>query len=483
MRFRGFKKLISVTLAVMMLISAIICGEVITQAATYEVGETITYQFKVNCNTYIQAFQGVVYFPTNKLTVVPQSVPGISNITVDALVYNQTTGSAVSGIEDNVVYFNASSNYDIYDFSTDNVMVTVKFRVNDAEFNPNEIRTVLSNIYDREYNQNGENIPYSYKNVINGRVISSGNVDIDQGVSEESTAETDATEDTTESTKATVESTEATTESTSPTVESTEATTESTSPTVEPSEPTTEPVKTTYTVVFRYKTEDGYQTLTKTVNTAEKDVNSIVNDAMPKIENKMYEYSPGTYIEDGKTITANLNEKKREYTVMVDDTPMATKYGYKEKVTVDKADGTKYTFYVTGDMTIDSDDPKEKANLSRDALTVSDAGVSMDLLATANVDDFARMGVAFATSEKSVAEISNAVSNVATDTAVFEGIAVHNSTVDAPNESGSYQFVYAPYVSKEKADRTLYFYTFVVDTDGKVYVSPEEKVDLKNAYA
>ena len=116
--------------------------------------------------------------------------------------------------------------------------------------------------------------------------------------------------------------------------------------------------------------------------------------------------------------------------------------------------------------------------MSLDALTISDTKISMDLLATANVEKFARMGVAFATSEKSVAEISNAVSNAATGTAVFEGIAVHNSTVDSPNESGSYQFTYAPYVSKDKASKKLKFYTFAVDDEDNVFISEAVEVDL-----
>ena len=430
MRFRGFKKLISVTLAVMMLVSTLICGAVVADGATYSVGDTITYKFMVNCNTCIQAFQGVVYFP-DKLTVVPQSIPRFPNIKVDALVYDHSTGSPVSGIEGNAVYFNASSNYDIYDFSTDNVMVTVKFRVNDANFNPNEIRTVLSNIYDREYNQNGENIPYSYQNVINDKVISSGKVDLDNGTIEETT---------------------------------------------------------TYTVVFNYKTEDGQQILTKTTTSAESDEKKVAKSVMPTIKNKMYDYELGNCSADGTTITANLVEKKHLYSVTVDGEPVEERYGYKEMATVKLSNGTDYTFYVTDDVEIDSKTvTMDAVTLSHDALTVTDEKVSMDLLATAKVDKFARMGVAFATSDKPKADIESAVLEVSTGKGVSKKIAVHNSTVDSPNVSGYYQFVYAPYVSKEmaidNAATTLYFYTFVVDTDGRVEVSSGVPVDLKNAYA
>ena len=482
MRFRGFKKFISVTLAVMMIVSTLICGGVITEAATYNVGDIITYQFVVNTGCKVQAFEGVVYFPSEKLSVVPYVDPDSPDEEFDAIVYDNLTGSPMSNTTSKGVEFNASFSRNIYDFTNDSAMVTVQFTVNDADFSPTEIYTKLTNIYDKAHNAYNRNNSYSYKNVINDKVISGGTVNLDNGTSEETTSPTEAT---TESTEETVESTEATTESTEPTVESTEPTTESTAPTVEPTEPTTEstgPEKTTFTVQFNYVTEDGQQTLTKTVSTSEIDVQTIVKSVMPNIENKMYEYSLGTCIADGTTITANLNETKKLYTVTVDGEIVGTQYGYKDKATVTLVDGTEYTFYVTGDVEITSDDIKENATLSLDALTISDTKISMDLLATANVEKFARMGVAFATSEKSVAEISNAVSNVATGTAVFEGIAVHNSTVDSPNESGSYQFIYAPYVSKERADKTLYFYTFAVDTDGKVYVSLGVKVDLTNAY-
>ena len=244
-----------------------------------------------------------------------------------------------------------------------------------------------------------------------------------------------------------------------------------------------EPAETDYTVVFNYVTEDGAQTLTKTTTSAESDVTKVATSVMPNIENKMYSYALGECTADGTTITANLVETKKLYSVTVDGTIMETQFGYKDKATVTLKDGTEYTFYVTGDVEITSDDPKVAAALSLDAVTVTDTKVSMDLLATANVDKFARMGVAFATAEKTVDEIAAAVANVTTGTAVSNGIAVHNSTVDTPNESGSYQFTYAPYVSKDKANKTLYFYTFAVDTDGNVSVSSVVSVDLANAVA
>lgn len=428
MRFRGFKKFISVTLAVMMIVSTLICGAVATDAATYKVGDTITYQFMVNTGCKIQAFEGAVYFPADKLSVVTQIDDDGSMC--EAIVYGNSKGSYIAHATGGVMKFQASSANNVYNFTTDVTMIQVKFFVDNADFSPTEIYTELSNIYDKDYIAKDGNNPYSYKNVINGKVISGGKVDLDNGTIEKTT---------------------------------------------------------TYTVVFNYKTEDGDQTLTKTATTAETNIEDIVNSAMPTIVNKMYDYTLGDYELVGTTITANLVETKKLYTVTVDNN-FVGEYEYMEMATVKLSDGTDYTFYVTDDAEIDSKTvTMDAVTLSHDALTVTDEKVSMDLLATAKVDKFARMGVAFATSDKLPKDIESAVLKVTTDTAVSNKIAVHNSTVDSPNVSGYYQFVYAPYVSKEMATAhaatTLYFYTFVVDTNGKVYVSSGVPVDLKNAYA
>jgi hypothetical protein len=156
-------------------------------------------------------------------------------------------------------------------------------------------------------------------------------------------------------------------------------------------------------------------------------------------------------------------------------------YGYKEKATV-QLNGADYTFYVTGDVDLVSDSEKENAIISLDGLTVTDEKISMEFLATANVDSFSRMGVAFATSEKAEEDIKAAVAQVTDGTNAYNNIAIHNSDITAPNESGSYQFTYAPFISKAKATKNLYFYTFAVDADGEVYVSKVASVDIENAY-
>lgn len=108
------------------------------------------------------------------------------------------------------------------------------------------------------------------------------------------------------------------------------------------------------------------------------------------------------------------------------------------------------------------------------------------MLASATTDGFKRMGIAFASTERSSYDVSEAINAVTgTDTAVSNKIAVHNSLVDNPNVSGQYQFIYAPYVtvSKVNKDKSMYFYAFVVNTDGTVTISAPAQIAFANVLA
>lgn len=279
----------------------------------------------------------------------------------------------------------------------------------------------------------------------------------------------------------TVEPTEP--ESTSPTTEpapteseTTESTEpDTTSPTTEPSDP----VAVEYTVIYCYTTNDGEQTLTKTVTTKETDPTAIANLVAPTITNPYASYSLGECSINGTTVNAVLVATEKKYTVTVDGKEVGA-YGYKDKITV-QLNGADYTFYVTGNIDLISGEEKLPAEISLDGITASDTQVSMEILATANVENFSRMGIVFATDEKSETEIAAAVAEITKGTASSNGIAVHNSTVDTANESGSYQFTYVPFVKKDNANKILYFYTFVVDTDGKLSISSSVSVNLANA--
>ncbi len=238
---------------------------------------------------------------------------------------------------------------------------------------------------------------------------------------------------------------------------------------------------TDYNVVYSYKTDEGIQTLTKKVTTDKIDASEIASVNMPDIVNPYYTYSLGDCRVEGSTVYAPMAETDKKYLVTVDGKQVGL-FGYKEKATV-IVDGADYTFYVTGNVDLVSGSPKKPAAISLDGMTITDEKVSMELLATANIEKFSRMGVVFTVKDYSIEELRTAVLNVTEKTNVYNGIVVHNSSVNQPNESGSYQFTYAPYVSKNKATKKLKFYTFAVDNEGNVSISESAEVDLVNAVA
>lgn len=238
---------------------------------------------------------------------------------------------------------------------------------------------------------------------------------------------------------------------------------------------------TDYNVVYSYKTDEGIQTLTKKVTSDKIDASEIASVNMPDIVNPYYTYSLGECRVEGSTVYAPMVETDKKYLVTVDGKSVGS-FGYKEKATV-IIDGADYTFYVTGDVDLVSGSSKKSAAISLDGMTISDEKVSMELLATANIEKFSRMGVVFTAKDYSIEELKTAVLNVTEKTNAYNGIVVHNSSVNQPNESGSYQFTYAPYVSKNKATKKLKFYTFAVDNEGNVSISESVEVDLANAVA
>lgn len=270
-------------------------------------------------------------------------------------------------------------------------------------------------------------------------------------------------------------------------VEGQEPTTNPTDP--KPTDPTdpkptnpSEPAEKEYTVVYKYTAHNKEQTLTKTVKTTATDPTEIAEINVPSIKNPYNTYSLGECTIDNNVVTANLDATEKLYTVSVDGEPLEQKFGYKEQATV-TLNGEPYTFFVTGDTELMSDTPGTDVELSYDGMTINDENVAIELLASAKSDKFARMGVVFATSQKSETELSAAVLNVTNGTAVHNTIAVHNSAVDSPNVSGMYQFTYAPYLNKSGANKVVYFYCFVVDTEGNVKISDVQEINLTNIYA
>lgn len=241
------------------------------------------------------------------------------------------------------------------------------------------------------------------------------------------------------------------------------------------------------------------KTVSKTVVPSDYTIEQLIEINIPYIKSAYYDYSAYTYERSGDTLNVTINDSDKKYTVTVDGKEIG-EYDYLQTATINLDEeksfivdgkvvyvGKSYSFYVGSDIDIITDEPTEKteyAYINLNNVSVTDEKVELDMLATANVNGkYQRMGVAFALSEKTEDEIAAAVQNVTTGTGTSNKIAVHNSTVDWYNQSGQYQFRYAPYFARDKAkDATIYFYTYVVTDDG-IKVSNAAQYDMHNLLA
>ncbi|MGN0488302.1 MAG: PT domain-containing protein [Ruminococcus sp.] len=179
---KNTKKILSVILSVLLVFSSILCTTVMASAAEYSVGDIVLYKYVVQTDTQIEAFEGSVSYPSDSLKIESDDY---------ITVYNGSTGSFEAhdcGDTPGTVAFNASSSSPVYNFTKGAAMIQISFEVTSSDFDPADISTTLSNIYDDEGHINKTNNPYNYKNVIVAndsveKVISGGYVDIDNGIS------------------------------------------------------------------------------------------------------------------------------------------------------------------------------------------------------------------------------------------------------------------------------------------------------------
>lgn len=465
------KSLVSIILTLLLIISTVCIATSVTAVE----GDTITYKYMISCDVAegdkVVGFEGNVTYP--------------SALSVKSM--QMITSGDFCGENNGVIDFDGS-NLGGYDFSGGAALITIEFNVN-GEYNKSDIKTTVAEFYTQEMalrHISASNLDYFYQNVVDDVVISSGFVSLDNpGESYTDPTTAPATEAPTE------EPTEAPTEAPTqaPTEEPTEAPTEAS---------TTEPAVNNYTVIYYYNNGKEDTSLTRTYSSAEeKGAWDLAYTCMPNIKNPSYNY----YINDAEfkdadTVEVQLDGEERDYTVTVNG-EWYSNHHYLDIETIETEEeagfivngkvvavGTKFKFFVTGDMEIQTDPTKSKADefasVFYNELSVSEENVMMELLATAKVDDdYERMGVAFATSEQDKDDIKAAVQEVTSGTArATNGIAVHNSAVGLANSSGQYQFIYAPYISTSKVtqDLNLYFYAYVVKSNGTIIVSDFEQI-------
>lgn len=428
------KRTLSVLLSVMIVLT-VVCG---CFAISADAAGTITYSFVIKAADSVNAFEGKIHYPQNALSV------------------NSITFSGQKNDKGGTILFNTSDISNPFDFSEGGNIITVVFNVN-GTYDSSQIYGELEEFYNIALIADG-NVPFDYSNVIDGEVVSCGHTDIDN--------------------------------------------------------PAASYENTKYTIVYSYKNNPAAAAdlkYTKSAWSNLTDAELIAELNMPRIKNPYYgsysvdsaEFNP----ESSNTIAATLSAATKKYTVDVDGENQG-QYEYLAPATVNTdnekdfmingvrvATGTSYTFFVTSNIDITTEEPSgeigENASVINNALYLSDdsqniARVNMEMLASATSTDFERMGIAFAASSRDTSDIQSAVNAVTgADTALSNKIAVHNSKVDNPNVSGQYQFIYAPYitVSKVSKDKSLYFYAFVVNKDGTVTVSDPAEIAFANILA
>ncbi len=260
-----------------------------------------------------------------------------------------------------------------------------------------------------------------------------------------------------------------------------------------------------YTVRYYYDLDGVTKTITKTVLQTEltdADAIAALNDPSSSISNVAGRYSIDSVEKSGSDINVYLKRTANTFTVTLNGNVVGSDYKYLDKAEVASPNGAETGFlidgnliktgtsieiYVTGDIDITTDTSAahvDTASINLTASYISDDRVSYELLSTANVDSFQRMGVAFSASNKTSEELSYAINAVTSGTQVQNKIAVHNSKVDFPNSSGLYQFIYAPYLTNLPSNgATLYFYTFAVTKTGTVVISEPKVVSVPNSVA
>lgn len=261
-----------------------------------------------------------------------------------------------------------------------------------------------------------------------------------------------------------------------------------------------------YTVVYKYKAYSGmnsytYSTRTYSVTSYKSDLKEIAKEYCPAIKSPYVTYSVGDVSRSGDTINVTITDSPRYYTVEFNGAE--EKYRYKETATLSAqsdsyfitggrpvAYGSSYSFYVTGDVSFESKssssaEKEDIASIDFNSYIITDEKITIELLATADVSSFKRMGVAFAKSGQSREAVAEAVNAVETGTAVHNGIAVHNSGVTKANISGQYQFIYEPYMSLVNAKKisSLCFYTFAKTATGEVVISDVAEVNINSVLA
>lgn len=426
------KKLSSIIMAAVLTATSLFC----VSAQTTDSSQKVVYSYVVATDSKIAAFDGEISYPSN-YTVESVSYYGSKSVKID-------NNTAEPNVVDNAdqsngtLKFNSTYKTDVYDFSDATALVTVTFNV-DGEYKSSDINTTINDFYNVKSVKSG-NVSFRYDEVVNGETVSSGQFN------------------------------------------------------------KSNPGEHVYQITYNYILDNARKTLSTVYTTEETSAKTIAEKNAPSLKSVSYVYN---ITEDGVTtgsnysVNVNIAREKKLYPVYVDG-ELFGNYAFNSKVTIDKDEevsfiingnvvhvGKSFQFLVGGMTDIETDDPVDAPDtysyIETSGSNVEKDKVEMELLATAKVENFSRMGVAFSNHPLNKTDIEADAAEVTAKGATragSHGSVVYNSTVSEPNVSGQYQFLFGPYFQNNETyrDYTFYFYAFVVDASGNVTVFDEPSV-------
>ena len=153
------------------------CFAIVPASATTEY---VDYSFNLTAANPLCAFEGVVTYPSNALSVDTVTVYSASDS-------NGSSSSLYRDDENGTLKFNSTYTADVFDFSTSKAAVTVRFIVK-GSYKFSDISGSVTDIYTaaqvKKEDTTRSSVAFDYANVVDGYAVSAGHKDLDKPASD-----------------------------------------------------------------------------------------------------------------------------------------------------------------------------------------------------------------------------------------------------------------------------------------------------------
>ncbi len=167
----------------LILLSVFIIGALATSFAIVPASATteyVDYSFCLTAADPLCAFEGVVTYPSNALSVDTVTVYSASDS-------NGSSSSLYRDDENGTLKFNSTYTADVFDFSTSKAAVTVRFIVK-GSYSSSDISGSVTDIYTaaqvKKEDTTRSSVAFDYANVVDGYAVSAGHKDLDNAASD-----------------------------------------------------------------------------------------------------------------------------------------------------------------------------------------------------------------------------------------------------------------------------------------------------------